>query len=46
VVAVMVCSGRSTRPATTQPSTMATTAMMARAIPDWGHNIFSYHFPR
>ena len=33
--AVMVRSGRSTRPATTQPRPIESTAMTASAIPDW-----------
>ena len=35
VVAVIVRSGRRTRPATSQPSAIETTVMIASAIPDW-----------
>ena len=34
-VAVIVRSGRRTRPATSQPSTIETTVMITSAIPDW-----------
>ena len=35
VVAVIARSGRSTQPATSQPSTLETTAMTASAFADW-----------
>ncbi|HSO53152.1 MAG TPA: hypothetical protein VL330_10460 [Actinomycetes bacterium] len=37
-VAVMAASGRSTRPATSQPRPIEASAIMARAMPDWARS--------